>query len=124
MKELQNPSIICSSELHEITAAAKYSLLFTFLLDGEDDLILEDKGLDCTQHPPENDKDCQILNPSKLEQLPESRIVSDCQNGVLEFQLQSEVLHIARFPHDQWVFQGGGHYNIMKYTFDSTIKLI
>ncbi len=51
------------------------------VLHCEDDLILEDKGLHTTQHPPEDDQDSQVLDPGKLEELPESRVIGGISQG-------------------------------------------
>ena len=41
-------------------------------LYGPDDAVVEDKGLGDREDTPEDDQQCQVLDPGKLEQLPES----------------------------------------------------
>lgn len=86
-------------------------MLFSFLPDCENDLILKHEGLDFTQYPPENDKNGQILDPRKLEQLPESRRIGDGQDRITDLHFQTEVLNVACFPHNKWLLQESGHCN-------------
>ena len=45
--------------------------------DGDNDLVLEDKGPHSLDHPPENECNGQVLHPGKLQELPEPRVVGE-----------------------------------------------
>ena len=49
----------------------------------EYDLVLEDKSLYVSQHPPEHHQDGKVLYPCKLDQLPEAGVVVDSHLRVL-----------------------------------------
>ena len=83
-----------------------------WLLDGEDDLVLEDEGLHTAQNPPEHHKDGQVLDPGKLEQLPEAGEVGDGEDGIRELQIQGEVTHgLPRLPNHLRLLHTRGHCN-------------
>ena len=65
------------------------------------DLVLEDERLHVSQHPPEHDKDRQVLDPSKLDKLPEPGGIDHCEGRICQFNVNGEVSRLPTIPYPQ-----------------------
>ena len=74
-------------------------------------LISIHKRLHNSQEKPENSEYREVLDPGKLEQLPESRPVGDSEDWVGELQVRGEVPNrVGAVPHHQGLLLVGCHW--------------
>lgn len=47
------------------------------MLHSENNLVLKHKGLHPAQYPPDNHQNSKVLDPGKLDDLPEARLIRE-----------------------------------------------